>query len=159
MPKDPKRYPRLSCPNHFWGGSNRQIKLEFFMNNSYHDHFRGIGIAGMLFFLNQFTGISSLVVYMTSIFKVPFTAVYYWDEHVLEFRFLVKQLILGIISGIWFDPEPSVGPCYNRWRTLLVPVIFFSSDDQELWEWRQLVVLRLPSERATASTSTAGDIF
>jgi len=30
---------------------------------------RGIGIAGMLFFLNQFTGISSLVVYMTSIFK------------------------------------------------------------------------------------------
>ena len=104
------------------------------MNDSYHDHFRGIGIAGMLFFLNQFTGISSLVVYMTSIFKVPITAVYYFDEqtlHVLEFRFLVKQLILGIISGIWFDPEPSVGPCYNRWRTLLVPVIFFP-DDQEL---------------------------
>ena len=95
------------------------------MNDSYHDHFRGIGIAGMLFFLNQFTGISSLVVYMTSIFKVPITAVYYFDEqtlHVLEFRFLVKQLILGIISGIWFNSEPSVGPCYNRWRTLLVPV-------------------------------------
>ena len=95
------------------------------MNDSYHDHFRGIGIAGMLFFLNQFTGISSLVVYMTSIFKVPFTAVYYCNEqtlHVLEFRFHVKQLILGIISGIWFDPEPSVGPSYNRWRTLLVPV-------------------------------------
>ena len=98
------------------------------MNDSSHDHFRGIGIAGMLFFLNQFTGISSLVVYMTSIFKVPITAVYYFDEqtlHVLEFRFLVKQLILGMISGIWFNSEPSVGPCYNRWRTLLVPVIFF----------------------------------
>ena len=95
------------------------------MNDSSHDQFRGIGIAGMLFFLNQFTGISSLVVYMTSIFKVPITAVYHFDEqtlHVLEFRFLVKQLILGIISGIWFNSEPSVGPCYNRWRTLLVPV-------------------------------------
>ena len=31
---------------------------------------RGMGISGMLFLLCQFTGISSLVVYMTSVFKV-----------------------------------------------------------------------------------------
>ena len=51
-----------------------QAILKVFMansaNNIYIIFIRGMGISGMLFLLCQFTGISSLVVYMTSVFKV-----------------------------------------------------------------------------------------
>ena len=57
-----------------------QAILKVFMANSANDihiiFIRGMGISGMLFLLCQFTGISSLVVYMTSVFKVFNLSIY-----------------------------------------------------------------------------------
>ena len=65
-------------------GHHVQAILKVFMANSANNiivmtniiFIRGMGISGMLFLLCQFTGISSLVVYMTSVFKVFNLSIY-----------------------------------------------------------------------------------